>query len=1053
MIVHNWLARLLRAATVVTLVAGTLVAGAATATAATTPVGLLDAATLAPGGVRVTGWALEQGNSAPLNVDIYANNNGQQRLLANQSRNDVAAAYPNSGAQHGFGAVIPLPDGTYTICALAIPSAGGAGIPIGCRKATVSSSPLGMLDVVQLASSGSGQQVRVAGWALDPSTTSPISVDIYANNNGQQRLLASANRPDIAAAYPGYGAAHGFNATIPLPDGSFTICTIAVNTRSGSSRQIGCSPIAVSNGPRGNLDLVTRAPGGVQLIGWALDPNTTSPINVDIYANNNGQQRLLANQTRNDVAAAYPGFGAHGFNATIPLADGTYTICAIAINVGLGADQPLGCVQLALTSAPIGSLDVAAPAVLNGAQQAYVAGWAIDPSTGAAANVDFYANNNGVQRILANASRPDVGAAFPAYGSNHGFGGAVPLPDGTSTLCVFAVNSGSGLTTALGCRSITVHNNPVGHLDVVAQVPGGIRLVGWAFDPNTTSPINVDIYANNSGQQRLLASINRPDVAAAYPGNGAAHGFDVVLPLGNGTYTICAIGINVGAGNGNPSLGCLTVTTAFNPHGNVDLLQRPTDTGARVAGWAFDPDSANPVSIRVNVDGQTATTQPAATYRPDISAAFPGVSANHGFDFTFPVAAGEHMVCLTAVNIGPGQDTPLGCFDLIASGATVPTPPASASAVAGYGQATVTWSAPPSTGGAQVGAFRVVASPGGLSSTVPSSQFSTTITGLSPATTYTFSVVAINAVGASQARVTPAVVTASAPAAQTTLPPVSTSRYVRNLGNGANDIAYWRAAGAADAANNPSGRFYTSLLDIGGQSGGGVVLSATSNWQTYAAVVQAMEAYVEGYASAQQPSAPVYIALGTNNDGDVSASTGAAWASQLVNPVAYYAGRYPGITIAGADDIEPGFLAGPAATRDWLNGYLGATGQPFVFNGSADGCNWSAPNGNCNNGWTAADLYMVGAGMAPSRIVALPQIYNSTMSAQWKYISLTGVVNGWPRANIGGALTEVTACQQAGGGCYSMSSTGAWNTLWSDLNSDSRTALGTLPWATDLRIN
>jgi hypothetical protein len=74
------------------------------------------------------------------------------------------------------------------------------------------------------------------------------------------------------------------------------------------------------------------------------------------------------------------------------------------------------------------------------------------------------------------------------------------------------------------------------------------------------------------------------------------------------------------------------------------------------------------------------------------------------------------------------------------------------------------------------------------------------------------------------------------------------------------------------------------------------------------------------------------------------------------------------------------------------------------------------------------------------------------MAAQWKYISITGITHGEPRVNFGGPLTEWTACAQAGG-CGSLTGHSAWKTLWTDLQSDSRLKIATLPYSTDLRID
>jgi len=262
------------------------------------------------------------------------------------------------------------------------------------------------------------------------------------------------------------------------------------------------------------------------------------------------------------------------------------------------------------------------------------------------------------------------------------------------------------------------------------------------------------------------------------------------------------------------------------------------------------------------------------------------------------------------------------------------------------------------------------------------------------------------------------------------------------------------AEGAADARANPSGHGYLIVLAIGGQdeSRRGVILSAGIRFVSYSDIVKNLQAYVAGYASQQRPSAPLTLAIATNNDIDVYRASCVNFANRVVDPVQAYARRYPGITIAGANDIEPGFRATYTATKSWLSGYLGATSAPFIFNGSADGCAWTVINRGCNNGWTMAGLYYLAAGAAPIRMLNLPQIYNYTMADQWKYISLTGVANGSPPINFAGTLTEWTACDQTNS-CGSISGHSAWSRMWWNLQSDSRLRVGSLPYSTDLRID
>jgi len=338
--------------------------------------------------------------------------------------------------------------------------------------------------------------------------------------------------------------------------------------------------------------------------------------------------------------------------------------------------------------------------------------------------------------------------------------------------------------------------------------------------------------------------------------------------------------------------------------------------------------------------------------------------------------------------------------------------------------------------------------------TVPGSATGAVVPGLTNNATYTFNIQAVNSFGAGSAATIHGTPTNIPP--QVTPAPVSTSHYVRNLSsNVASNAAIMRAMGAADARHNPSGHTYLVLLQIGGQDeiDHGALLSATSTFVSYPTVVSAVNAYLDGYASTQLPYAPLTLAIGTNNDVDVSASAGISWARNVVNPVVSYAvAHHPGIRIAGADDMEPGFSATVGQTKSWLVGYLTATSANFVFNGSADGCSTYASNGRCNNGWAMSDLQYLSGGAYPSRIMSLPQIYNSAMPLQWKYISLTGADLGRPRINFGGPLTEYSACVQ-NGSCGSLSNVAAWTQLWNAISSSTATRQAQLPNGTDLRIN
>jgi hypothetical protein len=77
--------------------------------------------------------------------------------------------------------------------------------------------------------------IRVAGWTADgDAPTTPLTVRISVDGALAQTLTANASRPDVAAAYPAFGAAHGYDVTIPASSSAKTVCVTAVNVGSGS---------------------------------------------------------------------------------------------------------------------------------------------------------------------------------------------------------------------------------------------------------------------------------------------------------------------------------------------------------------------------------------------------------------------------------------------------------------------------------------------------------------------------------------------------------------------------------------------------------------------------------------------------------------------------------------------------------------------------------------------------------------------------------------------------------------------------------------------------
>ncbi|MDR1427448.1 MAG: S1 family peptidase [Bifidobacteriaceae bacterium] len=108
----------------------------------------------------------------------------------------------------------------------------GALLRTGTSLAAVDRSPFGSIDLV---SGGSGS-VTVGGWIMDPDLCrTPTQVHVYVGGpgggGGQGFAVNAANaRPDVAAAYPNYGANHGFHQTLAIGlRGSVSVYIYGIN--------------------------------------------------------------------------------------------------------------------------------------------------------------------------------------------------------------------------------------------------------------------------------------------------------------------------------------------------------------------------------------------------------------------------------------------------------------------------------------------------------------------------------------------------------------------------------------------------------------------------------------------------------------------------------------------------------------------------------------------------------------------------------------------------------------------------------------------------------
>lgn len=405
----------------------------------------------------------------------------------------------------------------------------------------------------------------------------------------------------------------------------------------------------------GNLETLTATAGGVRFTGWAAGVDGSRAVITVLYGA--GQSLSVdADRYRPDVAAAYPALGPNrGFDSIASAPPGMTTACVFAR--GSGGQVQLGCASLNLPAgAPFGHLD----SVQGTTGGVSVSGWTIDPDTDGPIDVHLY--NNGVATpISASLSRPDVGAAFPQSGSAHGFATLLQVAPGTSgQVCAYAINvPAPSANPTLGCARYTVPDAaPIGNSEVERGGSGGVHVSGWALDPDTSASSDVRVRVD-SRSFVLSANQSRPDIAAAFPGAGPAHGYDAVLPSGSGDHTVCIDRINIGPGP-DVAAGCATVSVpAGAPIGTLDRADVAGSVVTAV-GWAIDPDTTGPISVQIYLDG-APTLAAADQARPDVGSAFPASGPNHGFRASIQSSVGRHSLCVFAVNTPTGENPWLGC--------------------------------------------------------------------------------------------------------------------------------------------------------------------------------------------------------------------------------------------------------------------------------------------------------------------------------------------------------------------------------------------------------
>lgn len=292
---------------------------------------------------------------------------------------------------------------------------------------------------------------------------------------------------------------------------------------------------------------------------------------------------------------------------------------------------------------------------------------------------------------------------------------------GTSyTFTVAATNSaGDGLPSAPS-NALVAATVPDAPTAVAATAGNAQATVSWQAPFDGFSPLS--LYTVTASPGGATATVNGATTSA------------VVGGLANGTtYTFTVTATN-GVGTSAPSAPSNAVTPATVPGAPTAVTAALAGDRAVEVSWAPPASDGGSgitaYTVTSNPGGLTATVAAPAT-TATVSSLLAGTT------YTFTVRASNDR----------GEGPPSAPSNPVTA-ASGPGAPTAVTAVAGDGEATVSWSPPASDGGSGIVSYTVVSSPGAVSVTVGGGVTTAVVGGLTNGITYTFTVTAANAVGA-----------------------------------------------------------------------------------------------------------------------------------------------------------------------------------------------------------------------------------------------------------------------------------------------------------------
>jgi hypothetical protein len=106
--------------------------------------------------------------------------------------------------------------------------------------------------------------------------------------------------------------------------------------------------------------------------------------------------------------------------------------------------------------------------------------------------------------------------------------------------------------------------DPSGDFEEAEAERPGVRLTGWAIDPDASAPTQIAVSIDGSPVTPLTADRSRPDIEDKHPAYGRSSGLDAVVEAAPGRRLVCLSAVNQADGQ-DTALGCKTVLIEKEP--------------------------------------------------------------------------------------------------------------------------------------------------------------------------------------------------------------------------------------------------------------------------------------------------------------------------------------------------------------------------------------------------------------------------------------------------------------------------------------------------------